>query len=146
MGRRPRCQCGVYIDCHHRITDHRPRRASRLLLWFRDHDVMQHILAPFWVRIPERWRWRIVHRLDRSRRLCWSSLVDAALTTGRESDSCDVRTPLRCGAGDCATTCGWMGGRVRGDHVGDHDCSCYCGKFRFRAAQGADDREEVRRG
>lgn len=141
---RPRCHCGVYVDCHTRITDHQPRKASRLRLWFRDHDLAQHVVAPIWVRLPEKWRWEIVHHLNRSRRLCWSSLVDAALTR-REDDACDVHTPLGCEAGRCATTCGWIGGRKRGDHFGEHMCSCYCGKFQFTAPIGGDERSEATR-
>lgn len=110
--------------------------------WLHWHSLSAHIVAPIWIRIPEKWRWSIVHRLDKSRKVCWSSLVDAALTTGREDDACDVSTPLGCSAGDCATTCYFMGGQVRHDHEGEHDCSCYCGKFQFVAAEGADDRRE----
>lgn len=109
----------------------------------RTHYWRAHLIAPVWIRLPERLRWRIAHRLDSApiigRLLCWSSLVDAALTH-REDDACDVRTPLGCGAGDCSTTCYWGGGKVRGDHLGAHPCSCYCGKFRFTAPSGWDER------
>ena len=107
--------------------------------WLREHSIKAHIVVAVWVRVPEKWRWRIVHRLDRSRQRCWSSLVDAALCY-REDDACDVRTPLGCAAGDCGATCYWVGGRVVGDHIGSHDCACYCGKFQFRATEGGDER------
>lgn len=110
------------------------------MTWLRQHSIRHHIVAPIWVRIPEKWRWKIVHRLDRSQRRCWSSLVDAALVYHPDDDACDVPTPLGCGVGDCATTCYWVGGHVVGDHIGSHDCACYCGKFKFRAAEGGDDR------
>lgn len=113
---------------------------ARVREWLSWHSVRAHVAAPIWVRVPEKWRWAIVYRLDRSRHLCWSSLVEAALTTGREDDACDVPTPLGCGVGDCATTCHYMGGQVRHDHEGVHDCRCYCGKFQFLASEGADDR------
>lgn len=138
-GDRPRCRCGVYVDRHDRI-EHRPRKASRLRLWFRDHDLRAHVVAPIWVRLPEKWRWTVVTWLNRSQTRCWSSLVDAALLTYREDDACDIRTPLGCSAGRCATTCDWIGGAKLGDHVGEHACSCYCGKFEFTAPEGGDER------
>lgn len=110
--------------------------------WFRVHLASSHIVAPVWLRVPETWRWKIVHRLDRSRKRCWSDLVDAALAQP-EADACDVRTPLGCDASNCSTTCYFVGGAFHGDHIGQHACSCYCGKFQFTAATGADDRREV---
>lgn len=137
--RRPRCRCGVYIDCHHRITDHRPRRASRARLWFNDHSLRLHVVAPIWLRLPGKWRWAIVSQLNKSPDRCWADLVSAAMPH-KEQDACDVRTPFGCSARRCNDTCDWMGGSVRHDHEGTHACSCYCGKFRFAATEGADER------
>jgi hypothetical protein len=101
--------------------------------WLREHSIKAHLLAPIWLRVPERWRWRIVDRLNRAQGRCWSSLVDAALAE-REDDACDVHLPTGCSASDCARTCYWFG------HEGPHDCGCYCGKQRFQAAEGYADR------
>lgn len=136
---RPRCRCGVYMDCH-RKADHKPRRAPRLWLWYLDHSVYQHIAAPIWTRIPEKARWRIVAWLNHSRRRCWADLVSDALTH-REKDDCDTHVPsLRPTSTHCASVCDW------GGHSGVHDCSCYCGKFQFLAAEGSEDRRATREG
>lgn len=103
--------------------------------WLTWHSLSSHLVAPLWLRVPEKWRWRIVHRLDRSRRRCWAELVDAALAHPG-ADACDVRTPLGCGAGTCPTRCDWS----HPDHAGQHECSCYCGKFQFTAAAGSIER------
>jgi hypothetical protein len=105
----------------------------------RGHSVVAHVVAPLWVRVPEKRRWRIVHRLDKSRERCWSDLVDAALTHS-ESDACDIKTPLGCAADRCKSVCDW--GHL--DHAGEHDCSCYCGKFQFRTPEGSRDRDGAR--
>jgi hypothetical protein len=134
---RPRCRCGVYIDCHPRFGDHKPRKASRLRLWFHDHLLSDHIIAPLWLRTPEKWRWRYVNWLNNSQKTCWSDLVSAALAVP-ERDACDMKLPTRCGSGTCPTTCDWS----HFEHVGEHECSCYCGKFQFTAPEGAIDRRE----
>jgi hypothetical protein len=102
-------------------------RARKWLAW---HSVRAHITAPIWLRIPEKQRWTIVNWLDKSRRRCWSELVSDALAVPQD-DPCDVSVPtLRAdGAPRCAAVCGWL----HPDHAGDHDCSCYCGKFQFTA-------------
>lgn len=105
--------------------------------WLEDHSVWKHIVAPIWMRLPEKWRWAIVHELDKSRHQCWCNLVDAAIAW-REKDPCDVSTPSLRGerAPRCATTCDWS----HPVHTGEHDCACYCGKFQFTAPDGAIDR------
>lgn len=112
-----------------------------LKAWLAWHSVWQHIAAPIWSRVPEKQRWRIVGWLNHSRRRCWSDLVDDALCYP-EDDACDINVPsLRAGAvPDCATTCYVMGGEACGDHIGEHACSCYCGKFWFTAREGYDER------
>lgn len=98
---------------------------SRVRSWFEWHQVTSHIVAPIWVRIPTKWRWEIVHHLDRSQRLCWADLVSAAMTEGRESDACDVHTPLGCAtATRCKTECS-----VKACPGDSDDHRCYCGKF-----------------
>jgi hypothetical protein len=110
---------------------------SRAREWLRWHSLYHHLTAPLWRRLPERRRWAVVHWLDRSRRRCWGSLVDAALCSA-EDDPCDVRVPALRGEQPlrCATTCGWS----HVEHTGPHTCACYCGKFMFRATEGARDR------
>lgn len=110
---------------------------TRLRQWFRWHSVRSHLLAPIWLRVPEKHRWTFVHWLDRSRRRCWSDLVSDALARP-EDDACDVYIPSLRGEKKprCASVCDWM----HPSHAGDHDCSCYCGKFQFAAADGANDR------
>lgn len=104
--------------------------------WLTYHSATSHLLGPIWARVPERSRWRIVGWLNKSRRYCWCDLVDAALCH-REDDACDIRLPRAGDKGDrCKTVCDW--GRF--DHTGEHDCCCYCGKFQFRAIDGARDR------
>lgn len=103
----------------------------------RQHSIRAHLIAPVWLRLPAKWRWSVVHRLDRSRRQCWSTLVDAALASP-EADSCDVRIPSLRGERTprCASVCDWS----HPEHTGRHSCDCYCGKFRFTAADGYADR------
>lgn len=108
--------------------------------WLTYHSLRDHLVAPIWLRVPAKWRWRIVHHLDRSDKRAWCSLVDAALAE-REDDACDVRTPLRLSADYCRSTCTTLG---LTDHRGQHECSCYCGKFAFTAADGASDRRVAR--
>jgi len=105
------------------------------------HSIRAHVVAPVWLRLPARVRWAVVHLLNRSRRQCWSDLVDAALAP-HEDDACDVRVPGLRGerAPRCATVCGWS----HPEHVGEHACSCYCNKFQFTATNGA--RERARNG
>lgn len=137
---RPRCRCGVYMDCHHPgIPDlaHTPRLGGTVRLWLHDHLLSDHLLAPVWLRTPAKLRWKYVDWRNRSQRTCWSSLVDAALAE-REDDACAVKLPTRCFAGACATTCDWS----HPEHRGEHMCDCYCGKFRFTALEGALDRRE----
>lgn len=100
-----------------------------ILRWRREHSLYSHIVAPIWLRIPEKQRWKIVARLDKSRRRCWSDLVNDALAQADGDDACDTHVPaLPCStAPDCATHCYWVG------HSGVHDCACYCGKFQFTA-------------
>ena len=107
----------------------------------RYHSAWHHIAAPIWTRVPSKCRWRIVHWLDRSRRLCWSDLVAAALTQ-REEDACDTRVPAFRGERmpRCASVCDWS---HPGVHEGEHACSCYCGKFEFLASEGYLDRKGV---
>jgi hypothetical protein len=104
--------------------------------WLAWHSVRSHIVAPIWLRIPEKRRWDVVSLLNRSRRQCWSDLVSAALACP-EDDACDVHTPsLGERAPRCALTCDWM----HPTHCGEHACSCYCGKFQFTATNGAIER------
>lgn len=106
------------------------------------HSIRAHIVAPIWLRLPQRTRWAVVRLLNRSNRRCWSSLVDDALPH-REQDMCDVRVPSLRGnnAERCASVCDW----AHPLHEGEHDCSCYCGKFRFTATESAarKDRSDV---
>lgn len=97
------------------------------------HSIRAHIVAPIWLHTPSRIRWAFVHLLDRSKRQCWSDLVDAALATP-EDDACDVEVPSLLGERGprCASVCEWM----HVDHTGTHACTCYCGKFRFTAPTG----------
>ena len=133
-----RCRCGVYRYAHYegRGCGHY-RKGSRLRLWYIDHSIWRHVAAPIWLRVSEKHRWTVVHWLNKSRRRCWSDLVSDALTN-READPCDTRVPnLRADrAPRCASTCDWM----HPDHAGEHDCSCYCGKFQFLANDGANER------
>jgi hypothetical protein len=101
--------------------------------WLHQHTIRAHLLAPIWLRIPEKRRWTIVSWLDKSQRRCWSDLVGDALASP-ELDACDVHVPALPPSRPphCASVCYWS----HTDHVGEHDCSCYCGKFRFAATQG----------
>lgn len=122
---RPRCHCGVYIDCHQHITDHAPRKGNRLVLWYRDHSITYHVLGAVWTRLPEKARWRIVGWLDdHTDRFCWSDLVDAALARPEE-DACDLHLPLPGVA--CNKECRSLGP----GHDVPHECSCHCGKRSF---------------
>lgn len=121
---------------------HRTRRTIRCnqlsgghdLKWLEYHQIHKHILGPIWSRIPEKRRWDIVYFLNRSKRFCWSDLVHAALNWF-EDDPCDRALPLPNGSGEhCRTKCGWFKGP---DYEGVHLCECYCGKFQFRATEGA---------
>lgn len=131
------CRCGVYRYVH----DEKPvcgnfRKANRIEIWWQHHDLWQHVAAPVWLRLPEKWRWRIVGRLDKSQRRCWADLVTDALAE-REDDPCYVSVPeLRPTSAGCADRCDWS----HFEHTGEHDCGCYCGKFRFRAIDGYLDR------
>lgn len=129
------CRCGVYRWVH---TEGRGcgnfRKASRVRVWFQNHEVWPHLVAPIWTRLPEKHRWTIVHWLDKSRRRCWSDLVSDALAY-HESDPCDMNVPRLRGERElrCASVCGWM----HPTHTGEHSCACYCGKFQFVAAEGS---------
>jgi hypothetical protein len=93
--------------------------------WFAWHSVKSHTLVPIWKRIPQRLRWDIVYRLNRSDRYCWADLVDAALYPTDGSDACDGKLPLPSGDGPaCRTRCGFMP-----EHASHAECTCYCGKF-----------------
>lgn len=132
------CRCGVTKRAHDEGRGcGNYRKGSRLGEWLQWHSVWAHIAAPIWLRVPEKHRWTVVHWLNKSQRRCWSSLVSDALTH-READPCDTHVPsLRGTDGSyCASVCGWM----HPDHAGDHACNCYCGKFRFAATEGANDR------
>lgn len=109
----------------------------------RDHSIRAHVVAPIWLWLPEKWRWSVVTRLNRSNRQCWSDLVSDALAWD-EDDACDVHVPrLRNDdAPRCASVCDYM----HPDHSGEHPCSCYCGKFEFVASDGALDRRDTRGG
>lgn len=66
-------------------------------------------------KIPEKWRWRIVSTLNRSRRFCWADLVLWAI----QPDD-DEGTLRAC-----------MTGRVcAAERDTAPDGACYCGKFR----------------
>ena len=106
----------------------------------RPHSLRAHLLAPIWKRIPEKQRWTVVHWLNKSTHYCWCDLVDAALCWHND-DSCDTALPTHSGKNDrCKTVCDWS----HPDHFGEHDCSCYCGKFQFLAPEGAINREARR--
>lgn len=103
--------------------------------WLVWHSVRSHVLTPIWLRISQKHRWAVVNLLNRSQRQCWSELVSEALAVP-ESDPCDVRIPsMRAERPLCASICEWG----HPDHVGEHACSCYCGKFQFAATKGARD-------
>jgi hypothetical protein len=108
---------------------------ARARNWLALHSARAHVVAPIWLRIPEKRRWAIVHWLNRSRRQCWADLVDDALARP-ESDPCDVHIPSLQREPRCASVCGWW----HPDHTGEHTCSCYCNKFQFAATDGARDR------
>lgn len=105
--------------------------------WLQWHSLWSHVVAPIWLRIPEKRRWLIVTWLDRSQKRCWADLVSDALAYPA-SDSCDVHVPQIRGdrAPRCASICDWS----HPQHSGEHACSCYCGKFQFTATAGAVDR------
>lgn len=100
------------------------------------HSLWAHVVAPLWLRLPEKRRWAVVYWLNKSQRRCWSDLVSDALGY-HEKDACDVHVPALRGERkpSCATTCGWS----HPDHTGQHDCACYCGKFQFVATRGVRD-------
>lgn len=104
--------------------------------WFQWHSVHYHLLSPVWLRLPEKLRWQIVSILNKSNRYCWCDLVDAALCRSEDEDPCDQHLPLITGwsANHCQVEC-----RVFG-HQGEHRCACYCGKFKFLASDGWEDR------
>lgn len=130
-------RCGVYRYVHEQGRGcGRFGKASPVRAWFMHHSLRAHLLAPIWSRLSERMRWRTVDRLNRSERYCWPDLVDAALCW-HEGDACDIALPTPTRAEQCASACDWS----HPDHVGDHECSCYCGKFQFRANEGAIDRK-----
>lgn len=109
--------------------------------WLAEHTIRAHIVGPLWACIPEKTRWHIVTWLNRSPDRCWCDLVDAALCWHRERDACDIPTPLGSDKGArCKSVCDWS----HSDHVGEHDCACYCGKFQFLAPEGAIDRKATR--
>lgn len=114
----------------------------KLREWFRWHSVYAHIAAPIWLRIPEKHRWTIVYRFDKSRRRCWSDLVSDALAY-REDDPCDTHVPpvqiTSDGAARCKSVCDWS----HPDHTGEHPCACYCGKFQFVAPNGSIERRQI---
>lgn len=129
------CRCGVYEWAHREgLGCGNFRKASRLRVWLQGHSLWAHIVAPIWLRVPEKRRWTVVNWLNKSRRRCWSDLVSDALAY-REDDACDIHVPtLRAGrVPDCASVCGWL----HADHTGEHPCACYCGKFQFIAAEGS---------
>src|SRR5690348_15404005 len=81
---------------------------KRLKDWLEWHSIRSHIMAPIWLRIPEKSRWTVVHWLDKSRHQCWADLVSDALAC-REKDACDVHVPRLRGerAPRCASVCDW---------------------------------------
>lgn len=97
-----------------------------LTRWLDYHSAAHHTLAPMWLRVPSRIRWRVVYLLNRSQRYCWADLVDAALSEKDGTDHCDTRIPTTGRGGEyCRTVCGF--GFAHTDHT---DCTCYCGKFK----------------
>lgn len=87
--KKPRCrECGCY-DYVHSPTyttgfgasiDHPFKRASRLSLWFRDHDtIWAHIKAWAWMNLRTgRSRMAYIDRLYKRRPdLCWCNLIDS---------------------------------------------------------------------
>lgn len=133
----PTCRCGVWESAHQEGRGcGNFRKASRIRIWLQDHSVKAHIMAPIWLRVPEKRRWMVVYWLNRSQRQCWSDLVSDALAWP-ESDPCNVHFPSLHGehALRCASVCEWG----HPDHVGEHQCYCYCGKFQFVAPRGATD-------
>ena len=104
---------------------------NKIRKWLDWHSVKAHALAPVWLRMPSKMRWSVVSLLNRSKRYCWSDLVSDALARP-EDDACDVHVPQPTSE-RCRTVCGWGSS----DHDGAHDCSCYCGKFQFKAEVGA---------
>jgi hypothetical protein len=142
-GSRPRCRCGVYKWAHREDRGcQNYRKASTLRLWLMDHSIWQHVAAPAWLRVPEKWRWWTVDKLNRSQQRCWSTLVSDAMTH-REDDACDTHVPSLRGGEDaarCKSVCDWF----HPDHAGQHACACYCGKFQFTASDGLSEREQAR--
>lgn len=97
MTKAPRCRtCGCYDYVHSpdynpwaagsqahdefRPPAHRFSRATRLELWFMDHDtIWVHAKAWAWLHLQSsRSRWAYIHRLyERHPEVCWCSLVDS---------------------------------------------------------------------
>ena len=97
--------------------------------WRADHSIRLHALVPLWACVPERARWRIVHALNRSQRVCWCDLVDAALWPNDLDDPCYGKLPIlnSAAARRCRTECSTK------DCTDHTECRCYCGKFRIEA-------------
>jgi hypothetical protein len=115
--RRARCRCGVWIDCHRpgRFNCGNPRPASTLRLWFRDHDTRRHITGWLWIKVPEKYRWRVAGWYhDRRPGLCWCEMVNAVLQSYEKGDDlCGVAlltdaTPSKYGQCYCMPPPEWV--------------------------------------
>lgn len=85
---RDRCRCGAYRYVHGmpgRYGSDAFRRASRLRLWFMDHDPVRHFTGWAWMNLTtEKYRWARAGRLHARRPdLCWCEMVDAILLQGK---------------------------------------------------------------
>lgn len=98
--------------------------------WLEWHRISRHIVAPIWSRLPEKWRWATIYKLNRSKRFCWADLASAAINDF-EDDPCDRHLPLpdKTRTAQC-NTCEW------GNCTHEGQCSCWCGKFQFQTDRG----------
>ena len=92
--RKTRCRCGVWESAH--LAGRgcgNYRKGSRLRLWRMDHLLRRHVAGWLWLRVPLKWRLRVIERLHRPD-ICWCDLVGAAY--GPENFKTDYRSPYGC--------------------------------------------------